>query len=153
MVNLRRRADHFLASEYPLLIEVREGARRRIGFLLCGSVRMPDHGHALIRTGHPLTISQAIHDVKKVSVRRLPERRGTQGPLGPHQFWDRFVRHAKEFRDRLQDTHLNPVRKGRVNRPEDGRRSSDNHFSLDPATVRGCSIQIDDVRLPEEYRG
>jgi REP element-mobilizing transposase RayT len=32
---------------------------------------MPDHWHALIRTGYPLTISHVIHDVKKVSARRL----------------------------------------------------------------------------------
>jgi len=24
------------------------------------------------------------------------------GPVWQHQFWDRFVRHAKEFRERLE---------------------------------------------------
>jgi hypothetical protein len=73
---------------------------------------MPDHWHALIWTGHPLTISQAIHDVKRVSARQLYRQRGTQGPVWQHQFWDRFVRHAREFSDRLDYIHLNPVRKG-----------------------------------------
>ena len=113
---------------------------------------MPDHWHALIWTGHPLTISRAIHDVKKVSARRLHERRGTEGPLWQHQFWDRFVRHAQEFNDRLMYMHLNPVRKGLAARPKDWHWSSYNNFSLDPVTVHGCPIRIDYVRLTEQYR-
>jgi len=40
-------------------------------FLLCGYVLMPDHWHALHWTKYPLTISQVIHEVKKVSARRV----------------------------------------------------------------------------------
>ena len=105
-VNLRRQVHPLVASEYPLLIEALEAARRRLGFLLYGDVLMPDHWHALIWTGYPLTISQAIHDVKKVSARQLHRQRGTQGPVWRHQFWDRFVRHAREFNDRLEYMHL-----------------------------------------------
>ncbi len=114
---------------------------------------MPDHERPLIWAGHPSGILQVIHDVKKVSVRRLHERRGTGGPLWQYQFWDRFVRHAKEFNDRLTYMHLNPVRKGLVKRPEDWRWSSHNNFALDRAIVRECPIQIDYARLAEEYRG
>ncbi len=151
-VNLRRRVEPLGATEYPLLIEALEGARRRLGFLLCGYVLMPDHWHALIWTRHPLTISQVIHDVKRVSARRLHERRGTVGPLWQHQFWDRFVRHAKEFNERLTYMHLNPVRKGLVNRPDEWRWSSYNNFALDKGIVAHCPIRIDYVQLSEEYR-
>jgi len=67
--------------------------------------------------------------------------------------WDRFVRHAKEFSDRLTYMHLNPVRKQLVNRPEDWRWSSYNNYSLDCGVVESCPIRIDYVRLSEEYRG
>ncbi len=113
---------------------------------------MPDHWHALIWTGYPLTISKVIHDVKKVSARQLHQRRGTEGPLWQHQFWDRFVRQTKEYHDRLAYVHLNPVRKGLAAKPEDWRWSSYNNFALDKTTVAGCPIQIDYVRLPEGYR-
>ncbi len=152
-VNLLRRVEPFRASEYPLLIDALEGSRRRLGILLCGYVLMPDHWHALIWAGNPLGISQVIHDVKKVSARRLHERRGTEGPLWQHQFWDRFVRNAKEFSERLDYMHLNPVRKGWVKRAEEWRWSSYNNFSLDRVSVRSCPIQIDYMRLPEQYRG
>ncbi len=152
-VNLRRSVKFVSQPEYPLLIEALAGARRRQGFLLYGYVWMPDHWHALLWTGYPLTISQVVHDLKKVAGRKLQERRGTHAPLWQHQFWDRFERHAKEFNDRLVYRHFNPARKGLVNKPEDWRWSSGNHFSLDRATVEGCPIRIDYVRLPEEYRG
>lgn len=151
-VNLRRRVEPLRESEYSILIDAMEGARRRQGFLLCGYVLMPDHWHALIWTGYPLTVSQVIHDIKKVSARHLHDHRKTQGPLWQHQFWDRFVRHGKEFNDRLVYMHLNPVRKGLVTRPEGWRWSSYNNFALDRTTVRRCPIQIDHVQLPEQYR-
>ena len=151
-VNLRRRVEPFGGTEYPLLLEALEASRRRLGFLLCGYVLMPDHWHALIWTHYPLTISQVIHDVKIESARRLHARRGTEGPLWQHQFWDRFVRHAKEFNERLTYMHLNPVRKGLVKRPEDWRWSSCNNFALDKGTVGECPMQIDYVQLPEQYR-
>ncbi len=135
------------------MTRVLEDARRRLGFLLCGYVMMPDHWHALVWTQYPLTISQVIHDVKKVSARKLHEQRGTEGSVWQHQFWDRFVRHEKEFRARLEYMHRNPVEKGLVGRPEQWRWSSYNKFALDQGTVEGCPIQIDYVRLPTGYRG
>jgi REP-associated tyrosine transposase len=151
-VNLRRRVTPLRPPGCALMIDVLEDARRRLRFRLCGYVLMPDHWHGLIWVKHPLTISQVIHDIKKVSARRLHERRGTQGPLWQHQFWDRFVRHAKEFNERLSYMHLNPVRKGLVKQPEDWRWSSCGNFALDKKRVAACPIEIDYVRLPLGYR-
>jgi putative transposase len=151
--NLRRQVQIFGTPEYCLMISVLEASRRRLGFLLYGYVLMPDHWNALIWTADPLTISQVIHDVKKVAARRLHHQRGTRGPVWQHQFWDRFVRNEKEFRARLEYVHLNPVRKGSVSQPEQWRGSSYNNFSLDQSVVERCPIQIDYVRLPAQYRG
>jgi REP-associated tyrosine transposase len=151
-VNLRCRVKAFDRSEYVILIDALEGARRRLGFLLCGYVLMPDHWHALIWTGYPLSISQAIHEVKKVCARHLHARRGTQGPVWQHQFWGRFVRHAREFNDRLAYMHQNTVREGFVDKPEAWRWSSYNNFALDKAVVAACPLQVDYVHLPEGYR-
>ena len=129
------------------MIETLETARRRLDFLLYGYVLMPDHWHGLIWTGYPVTISDAIHDVKKVSALKLHRLRGTQGPVWQHQFWDRFVPHTREFGERLEYMHLNPVRKGLVSKPEQWRWSSYNNFALDPATVRACAIEVDYVSL------
>ena len=69
-----------------------------------------------------------------------------------HQYWDRFVRDEKEFAERLEYMHLNPVKKGLVKREEDWRWSSYNNFALDKTTAAACPIQIDYVRLPLGYR-
>jgi hypothetical protein len=74
------------------------------------------------------------------------------GPVWQHQFWDRFVRHEKELAARMDYMHLNPVRRGLVERPEQWRWSSYNNFVLDKERVRRCPIQIDYLHLPEGYR-
>jgi len=57
-VNLCPRIRRFNESEYALLIDVLEASRRRLGFLLCGYVLMPDHWHALIWPQYPLLLWQ-----------------------------------------------------------------------------------------------
>ena len=151
-VNLRPRIVLFQEPEYEMLIRVLSESRQRLGFLLCGYVLMPDYWHALIYPQYPLLLRQVLHDAKKIMTLRLHQRRGSGGPLWQHQFWDRFVRHEREFQERLEYMHLNPVRKGLVKQPEDWRWSSYNNFALDKAVVEACPIRIDYVRLPPGYR-
>jgi REP element-mobilizing transposase RayT len=60
-----------------------------------------------------------LHDVKKITTLRFHALRGSKGPFWQHQFWDRFVRHERKFKQRLEYMHMNPVRRGLVKRPED----------------------------------
>ena len=76
-VNLRPRIRRFNEAEYALLIDVLEASRRRLGFLLCGYVLMPDHWHALIWTQYPLLLEQVLHDARKIMMLRLHARRGS----------------------------------------------------------------------------
>jgi putative transposase len=143
----------FEEPEYPIILDTIAKSRERLGFLLCGYVLMPDHWHGLIWPQYPVTISDVLQDIKRVSSLRINQRRRTRGSLWQHQFWDRFVRHAKEFAERLHYMHLNPVRQGLVEKPEQWRCSSYNNFSLDQSVVAACPIQIDYVHLPDGYRG
>jgi putative transposase len=151
-VNLRPKIRRFDESEYGPLIDVLKASRRRLGFLLCGYVLMPDHWHALIWPSYPLLIWQVLHDAKKEMTRRMHARRRSRGAFWQHQFWDRFVRHEKELNERLEYMHRNPVRRGLVKRPDYWRWSSYNNFALDKATVAACPLQIDYVHLPPGYR-
>lgn len=56
----------------------------------------------------------------------------------------------KEFRQRLEYMHLNPVRKGLVARPEC--RCWSNYNNFDPSQRAACPIQVDSIWLPEGYR-
>jgi REP element-mobilizing transposase RayT len=80
-VNLRPRFRRFNEADYALLITVLEASRRRLRFLLCGYVLMPDHRHALIWPQYPLRIEQVLHDAKKTMTLKLHARRGSCGPL------------------------------------------------------------------------
>ena len=151
-VNLRRDIPFLGQEDFVSVVKSLEESRRLERFLLCGYVLMPDHWHALIGVQHPLTVSRGVQSVKWQAARRLNQRRGRTGAIWQHQFWDRFVRHGKEFNDRLAYMHLNPVRKGLAQRPEDWRWSSYNNFALGKATVTACPIPIDDVRVPLAYR-
>jgi len=149
-VNLQRHSPVLAADEYPVLLGALEESRRRLGFLICGYVAMPDHWHALLFPRYPLAVSRVVQDVKYVSARRLNQLRQSHGAVWQHQFWDRFVRHEREFRQRLEYMHFNPVRRGLVTRPEDWRWSSCNNF--DRSKRAGCPIQVDFILLPEGYR-
>ena len=140
-------------SKYPLMLKVLEQSRKRLEFLLCGYALMPDHWHALTWPQYPLLISEVLHDVKKIAALRLHSLRRDNGPVWQHRFWDRFVRQAKEFNDRLTYMHFNPVRRGLVNRPEEWRWSSYQNFSLEKSARAACPITIDPVLLPDSYRG
>jgi REP element-mobilizing transposase RayT len=69
-VNVRPVHPRFRDSEYPLILEVLKASRRRLGFLLCGYVLMPDHWHALIWPVHPLLISQRVASVNRSVIDR-----------------------------------------------------------------------------------
>jgi REP element-mobilizing transposase RayT len=150
--NLNQGERPFRDVEYAIILETIAKSRTRLGFLFCGYVLMPDHWHALISTVHPLTISDVLQDIKRLASIKINKLRKTKGSRWQHQFWDRFVRHSKEFVERLEYMHYNPVRKGLVERPEQWRWSSVNNFSLDKSVVAACPIQIDYVQLPDNYR-
>jgi REP element-mobilizing transposase RayT len=147
-VNLRRSIPFLKAEEFPLVVEALAAIRQRMKFLLCGYVVRPDHWHALICPRSPLTISRAVQSVKWHAARLLNRKRGRAGELWQHQFWDRFLRHAKELVERLDYLHHNPVRRGLAKRPEDWRWLSYNNFSLQKQRVAACPVQIDYVRAP-----
>ncbi|MGH9404162.1 MAG: REP-associated tyrosine transposase [Terriglobia bacterium] len=118
-VNLRRALEPLAEEDLQLVAAAIDESRRRLGFLLCGYVLMPDHGHALIGAFHPLTISRVAQSIKWLSARRLNDKRRASGPVWQHRFWDRFVRHEKELAARFDYMHLNPVRKQLVSKPQE----------------------------------
>jgi REP element-mobilizing transposase RayT len=79
-VNLRRSLPALGDAEFASIVAIFEESRRRLGFLLCGYVLMPDHWHALLWPHHPLTISRPVQDIKYVSSRRLNRQRRSEEP-------------------------------------------------------------------------
>jgi REP element-mobilizing transposase RayT len=152
-VRLHRGLGALGYREFEIILARFDESRCRLGFCLCGYVLMPSHWHALLWPSYPLTISRKVQDIKYLSARRFNRLRGRQAPFWQHQFWDRFVRHARELSKRLDYIHLNPVRRGLVARPENWRWSSYRNFALEKSVQKTCPIQIDYVLLSDSYRG
>ena len=139
-------------TEFPFVLRAFEAARKRLGFLVCAYVLMPDHWHALLSVSLPLTISQSVQQIKYMSARSINRHRKRSGALWLHQFWDRFVRSKKEFQARLEYMQLNPVLKGLVSRPEDWPWSSFPGSDSHPLGADKSIVHVDLVQLPDGYR-
>jgi REP element-mobilizing transposase RayT len=78
---------------------------------------------------YPVTISLAMKSVKQSSMSAVNQRRGAEGELWQPRFFDRALRSVKEYNEKVEYIHLNPVRAGLVSRPEDWRWSSYNEYA------------------------
>ena len=66
------------------------------------------------------------------------------------RFFDRALRSAKEYNEKVEYLHLNRGRAGWVSRPEDGRWSSHNEYAGMRAEEQSerCGLIDDCVRMP-----
>ena len=124
--------------------------RKKHGFLLTAWVFLPDHWHAIIHPPYPLTISTALKSVKTSSMIGINVRRRESGGLWQERFFDRALRTVREYHEKVEYIHLNPVRRGLVDNPEGWKWSSWPEFSgvSGEDQERSCGLRIDRVPLP-----
>jgi len=141
-------------SEFICLARAIHRRRAKLGFRLTAWVFLPDHWHAIVFPRHPLTISEMMESIKVSSTRLINRERGELGLLWQGRFFDRALRTVKEYREKVEYIHLNPVRAGLVGRPEDWRWSSvhDHTGSTHRPTATPSGLSIDRVLLPADER-
>ena len=124
--------------------------RKKHGFLLTAWVFLPDHWHAIIHPPYPLTISTALKSVKTSSLIGINVRRREAGELWQERFFDRTLRTVREYHEKVEYLHLNPVRRGLVQRPEHWKWSSMREYAgvSGEDQERFCGLRIDRVPLP-----
>jgi len=105
--------------EFELLARVVRERRQKYHFLLTAWVLLPDHWHATFFPPFPLTISTVMEAIKVGSTHRINAGRSESGLLWQPRFFDRAVRTVKEYYEKVEYIHLNPVRAGLVERAED----------------------------------
>ena len=109
----------------PLEFGKNRGGIRR----LTDTSALPDHGHCICAPVYPVTVSLAMKSVKQSSMSAVNQCRGADGELWQPRFFDRALRSVKEYNEKVEYLHLNPVRAGLVSRPEDWRWSSYNEYA------------------------
>jgi len=101
---------------------------------------------------HPLSISQIFKAVKVSSTIAVNVRLGERGELWQARFFDPALPTVREYHDKVEYIHLNPVRRGLVKRPEEWRWSSAREYAGVSAAEqeRRCGLRIDRVSLPAD---
>jgi len=82
------------------------------------------------------------------------QHRRAEGELWQPRFFDRALRTVKEYNEKVEYIHLDPVRAGLVSRPEDWRWSSYNEYAGMGAEEQNerCGLIVDRVRMPSDAR-
>jgi putative transposase len=122
-------------------------------FFLTAWVFLPDPaaaGHAICTPQYPLTISEVMKSIKNSSTTLINTGRAASGELWQGRFFDRALRTVKEYNEKVEYVHLNPVKAGLAARAQDWRWSSVNEYSGMTAAeqMRRCGLIIDRVSLP-----
>jgi putative transposase len=137
------------ASEFARLARVIQERRAEHGFLLTAWVFLPDPGHAIFYPRSPLTLSRVMEAIKDGATKRTNRLRGEAGRLLQPRFLDRALRTVREYNEKVQYIHLNPVKAGLVRRAEDWPWSSvhDCTGSFNGALTTPSGLSIDRVLL------
>ncbi len=117
-ITFRLRATEFTPSERTLVLNhIRSGDALYYQLLAC--VIMPDHVHLLIRPKDGLGLSRITKGIKGASARLINEHRKTVGRIWQDESFDRIVRDAAEFDEKLVYMYNNPVKRALVANADD----------------------------------
>jgi len=146
--NLLRTRTRLTDRDFEALASAIAAVRKRREFLFTAYVFMPDHWHALMIPGAGDTLPRLMDAIKVAATRRINAHRRTQGAVWQFRYYDHVIRTVREYRDRVQYMHLNPVRKGLVRNPEDWAWSSIHSYG-GPGPIR---LPVDLPGLPADEK-
>ena len=95
-----------------------------------------------------------MESIKVSSTRRINRGREELGLLWQGRFFDRALRTVREYYEKVEHIHLNPVTAALVNRAEDWPWSSVHDYtgSVNAPTRTADILSIDRVLLPADQR-
>ena len=115
------------------------------GFFLFAYVVMPTHLHLLLYPQrHPLP--QILRNLKSHAGYRISKGRGGRGAVWQEKYFDFILRRVKDFWQKVEYIHQNPVAAGLVMRPEEWKWSSYGHY----AGTGTAPVIPDNIQLPVE---
>lgn len=116
--NLARGVPHLSPAERDLFIHVLASQRSPRTFQLFAYVVMPDHFHLLL-VPQDRTLIQVMRDLKSKTGFAIAQRRHTPGRIWQPRYFDNIIRRVRDFWEKVDYIHQNPVAAGLVERPED----------------------------------
>ncbi|MGH9432816.1 MAG: REP-associated tyrosine transposase [Terriglobia bacterium] len=143
---------HLGEPEFELLAGAIQSRRAAQGFRLTAWVFLPDHWHAILFPHCPAAISAVTESIKVSSTRRMNAKRKGVGRVWQGRFFDRALRTVKEYHEKVNFIHLNPVKAGLVSKAEEWKWSSVHDCTGSVTAPVGTErlLAIDRVLLPAE---
>jgi len=139
-------------SEFATLAEVIVERREEHGFVLTAWVFLPNHWHAIFYPRHPMTISRVMEAIKDGAAKRINRGRREVGMLWQPRFFDRALRTVREYNEKVEYIHLNPVRAWLASWAEEWPWSSVQDYtgSVERPVATPSGLEIDRVLLPAD---
>jgi putative transposase len=126
-VSCYRRKPNFSSPHiYAPFLDCMERMRVRFEMCIYAYVVMPEHVHFLVSEPTQETLADAMHFLKLSFTKRLHHK----GSFWQKRYYDRNVRDAGEFDEKLVYIHRNPVSRGLAREPADWKWSSFRHYAL-----------------------
>ena len=97
-------------EERSLILRCLAKTRERRRFLMMAYVVMPTHIHLLFAPHNDDAVSVVMREIKLRAAKQIQEGRAGCGSLWQARFFDRIVRHPKEWRETIEYIHGNPVK-------------------------------------------
>ncbi len=137
--------DDALPAERDLVLEHLALLHDTGAFWLFGYVVMPEHIQLLIAP-RQAALTRLVRDLKSRCGFALAQGRGRRGPIWQERYFDHILRRVRDFWQKLDYIHQNPVAAGLVKRAEDWAWSSYGFY----AKVGSVRICPDPVELPAD---
>jgi putative transposase len=141
--NLARAVKPLNDLERDIVLTELAAQRDTGGFSLFAYVVMPTHLHLLLYPQRdPLPL--ILRNLKSGAGYRLAKGRGHRGTVWQERYFDFILRKVKDFWEKMEYIHQNPVAAGLAARPEEWKWSSCRHY-VSRDTV---PVIPDPIRLP-----
>ena len=149
LLERRRKLDD---ADFERLALAINRARAKHPFFLTAWVFLSNHWHVICCLDYPLTIAEVLKSIKNSSTTLLNDGRGTTGAVWQERYFDHALRTVREYHEKVEYIHLNPVKAGLAGRPQGWRWSSVHEYSGMAAEeqMRRCGLTINRVTLPTD---
>jgi putative transposase len=132
-------------EERELILSTIATHHLRSDFLLFGYVIMPTHIHLLF-SPQSRNLIQIMRDLKSRTGYAISQQRKLAGPIWQERYFDTIIRQVRNFWEKLEYIHRNPVEAGLVGNPEEWKWSSYRHHVRNGA----APIPLDPVEFPSD---
>ena len=96
--------------------------------------------------------SRVLESIKVGATQRINRERGARGVLFQGRFFDRALRTVKEYHDKVDYIHPNPVKARLADQPQDWRWSSVHDYTgtMETPAGTGSPVPVDHDLLPSD---